>query len=290
MTRLRGTLTAAAVPLILLSACAQAAGSGATGVAASDASASQGADTLVLRAERLGGFVPADLTVGRLPMVSVYGDGRVVTDGPVNLMAPGPALPNVQVQMITPELVRQLAKEAAAAGVRTGTDFGRPNVADAPSTRVTVSTGGATQTVTVEALGEAQSNDPSLTAAQRDARTKLAAYVTKVTGLSTATGMPAPSAYVPDAVAVLAHPFAPAGDLKSPEMAWAGPALPGEMVNENIGMGCVVVTGTQKDQVLAAAKKATAITPWTAGGKKWLIKFRPLLPDEKGCAALKGDR
>jgi hypothetical protein len=282
---------AAAVPLIMLSACAQAAGSGATGSSASPgATTPQGADTLVVRAESFGGFVPADLTVGTLPSVSVYGDGRVITEGPVPAIAPGPALPNLQVQMITPELVQRLAKDALAAGVRGGADFGRPGVADAPSTRITVTTAEGTQSVTVEALGEAQANDPQLTAAQREARAKLSAYVQKVTDLSTATGMPATSAYAPEAVAVLAHPFTASGDLSSPEIAWPGPALPGETVNANIGMGCVILTGAEKDKVLAAARTATAITPWTADGKKWQIRFRPLLPDEKGCAALKGDR
>jgi hypothetical protein len=290
MTRLRGTLIAAAVPLMMLSACAQAVGTGAGGASASDAPTPQGADNLVLRADSFGGFVPADMTVGTLPAVSVYADGRVITDGPVPAMYPGPALPHVQVQMITPELVQQLAKEAEAAGVRSGTDFGRPNVADAPTTRVTVTTAGGTQTVTVEALSEAQASDPQLTAAQREARTKLSAYVKKVKDLSTATGMPTPADYAADEVAVLAHPYTPNGEVKAPEIAWPGPALPGALVNESIGMGCVVVTGAQKDQVLAAAKKATAITPWTAAGKKWTIKFRPLLPDEKGCATLKGDR
>jgi hypothetical protein len=273
----------------LLSGWAQAVGPGAAGASASDAPAPQGADNLVLRADSFGGFVPADMTVGMLPAVSVYADGRVITDGPSPLSYPGPALPHVQVQMITPELVQQLTKEAAAAGVRTGTDFGRPNVADAPTTRVTVTTAEGTQTVTVEALSEARANDPQLTAAQREARTKLSAYVKKVTDLSTATGMPDPADYAATEVAVLAHPYTP-GEVKAAEIAWPGPALPGALVNESIGMGCVVVTGAQKDQVLAAAKKATAITPWTAGDKKWTIKFRPLLPDEKGCAALKGDR
>ena len=280
---------AAAVPLLLISACAQTSAVGAPGpsVAAPEADA----DQLVVRVESVGGFVPAEQNLGRLPSVSVYADGRVITQGPVPMIYPGPALPNLQVQVITPELVRELARQGAEAGVGKATDYGRPNVADAPSTKVTVVTGTTEQTVSVEALSEAQATDPNLTAAQRDARTKLSKYVNKVQELTAATGMPPSTAYDPAAVAVLARPWVePGADPKSPARAWPGPALPGTLISDNLGIGCVTVTGAEKDTVLAAAGKATAVTPWTMAGKKYGITFRPLLPDEKDCAVLKGEK
>jgi hypothetical protein len=296
MTRLRGILVAAAVPLFLISACARAGTSAAGAPDASTRGSSsaypQGGDDLVLRVDSLGGFVPAEHIVGRLPEVSVYGDGRVITNGPVPAIYPGPALPNLQVQTISPEQVRDLVRQGVAAGVRNGADFGRPNVADAPSTRVTVVSDGVSQSVTVEALSEAQANDPRLTEAQRNARKTLAKYVTTLTSLPAAEGMPSPVAYEPDLLGALARPWTePGGEpVKSPEKAWPGPALPGPIMNQNTGTGCVMVTGSQKDQVLAAAAKATAVTPWTQDGQKWLITFRPMLPDEGGCAMLKGNR
>jgi hypothetical protein len=42
--------------------------------------------------------------------------------------------------------------------------------------------------------------------------------------------------------------------------------------------------------VLTAAADATAITPWGSGGDTWSLLFRPLLPEETGCADLKGAR
>lgn len=296
MTRLRGALIAAAVPLSLLSACAQPVGNDAAaapGPAESSTAPLPGADDLVLRAEAYGGFVPADLIVGRLPMVSVYGDGRVIAEGPAPAIYPPAALPNLQVQMIPPELVRELARQALAAGVKNGADFGRPSVADAPTTRVTVITGGDTQSVAAEALGEAQSTDPGLTAGQRAARSKLSAYVKKLTGLSSAPGLSDPVAYQPATVAVLARPWADNGSGEPPAAtkAWTGPKLPGGYLNPDFKIGCVVVSGAQKDAVLAAAKTASHITPWTAGYDKWLITFRPLLPDEaRGCAVLSTGR
>ncbi|MET0425363.1 MAG: hypothetical protein ABW046_15880 [Actinoplanes sp.] len=288
MTRLRGTLIAAAVPLFLLSACAQP---GNVADAASPTAPAPAAGDLVLRADSFGGFVPPEQVVGAIPSVSVYGDGRVITEGPVPAIYPGPALPNLQVQQITPELVRQLVQEGQTAGVRTGADFGRPNVADAPSTRVTVLTGNGPQSVTVEALNEGRPDDPMLTPDQQTARTKLAAYVKKLQDLPTAEGMPHPKPYEAQQVAVLARPWSkPGNDLPRPDTkAWPGPALPGPVLNQNIGIGCVLVSGAEQATVLTAAAKANALTSWTQGGQKWAITFRPLLPDEKnGCAVVKG--
>nr|WP_296073111.1 hypothetical protein [uncultured Actinoplanes sp.] len=291
MTRLRGTLMAAAVALVLCGACARPAADGAPAAPPrSPAPPVTNANDLVLRTQTYGGFVPPDLTVGRLPEVSVYSDGRVITNGPVPAIYPGRALPNVQVQTVTEAKVKQLLQQAQAAGVRDGADFGRPNVADAPTTQVTIVTTQGRQSVAVEALQQSRPDDPQLTAAQRDARTKLAAFVKTLTDLPTSTGYN-PQPYAPEAVAVLARPWQKSGDgPQSPPKAWPGPALPGTYLNPSFKIGCVVVTGTDKDKVLAAAQDATMITPWTAGKDKYLISFRPLLPDEKDCAVLQGPR
>ncbi|MFI5891690.1 hypothetical protein ACIA5D_16420 [Actinoplanes sp. NPDC051513] len=292
MTRLRGAIIAAAVPLFLITACAQTAGNQAAGASDSarseSASASpSGADDLVLRVESFGGFVPAEQNIGRIPAVSVYGDGRIITQGPTTMIFPGKALPNLQEQLLTPEMVQELVRKGTAAGVRNGADFGSPNIADAPYTRVVV----GDQSVNVMALGEAQANDPQLTAAQRDARTKLSAYVNELQSLGSAEGVAKPVQYQPETLAALARKYvAPqAADAGAP-VAWPGPALPGDILNENLGIGCVAVTGAEKDTVWKAAESATAITPWASGGKNWGVTFRPLLPEEKGCLALKGAR
>ncbi|MEV6850336.1 hypothetical protein [Actinoplanes sp. NPDC051411] len=296
MTRLRGTLIAAAVPLVvLLGACAQqtAAGSptGSTGSPAESreegtTAKTPAANDLVLRTETYGGFVAPDMILGRFPQISVYGDGRVISQGPVPSIYPGPALPNIQVSMITPGLVRQLVQEGLSAGVRNGSDLGQPGVADAPTTRVTVVTAAGKQVVTINALSEAPSNDRRLTADQRDARAKIAAYVKKLGALPKN-----PTAYQPIAMVVYAAPWTkPASGPVPPAKAWPGPALPGPDIDPATRAGCVAVTGDQTARVLTAAKGANALTPWTTGSRQWRIVFRPLLPDENGCAAVKTTR
>ena len=295
MTRPRGSWTAvAAVTLFLLSACARAAdpAAGPSEDASPGASASAAPDALVLRIDRVGGFVAPDQQLGRYPVVSVYADGRVITTGPQIQIYPGPALPNLLVQQIDPATVQGLLDKAVRAGVRSGADLGQPSVADAPTTRITVAApGGGTSSLEAVALTETQPDDPRLTPAQREARAKLAAFVQEVSDLPNAQGMPPAQPYRPTAVAALARPYVDPQDglpKKPAPVAWPGPALPGSMLNGRTG--CVTATGADAEKVLAAAKQATQITPWTSGGRRWTVVLRPLLPDESGCANLKGAR
>ncbi|GAB1691491.1 hypothetical protein KRM28CT15_32940 [Krasilnikovia sp. M28-CT-15] len=280
--------------LFLLGACARTtAGAAAGDAAAPGASGNPPApagDALVLRVEHYGGFVGTNLRVGRIPDVSVYADGRVITQGPQIAIYPGPALPNLVVLQVTPERVTELARQATDAGVRSGAELGRPGVADATTTRVTAVTGGAKYTVDAYALSEAQSQDPALTPAQNAARTKLAGFVRELTDLSTAASAAKPEPYVAQKVAVLATPWVkPGNDLpKQPgPQAWPGPALPGDYVSPEVKQGCLTLTGAQAQTVLSAAAKANANTPWESGGQQWRVSFRPLLPDENGCNDLR---
>ncbi len=297
MTRLRGCWPAAAVSLFLLTACA---GQTPTAVdapaGAASASATATGAALVIRVREVGGFVSAATNVTRLPLVSVYADGRVITQGPQIEIFPAPALPSVQVQQIDPAMVGTLVDMATAAGVRTGADLGQPGVADLPTTRFSVMTGAGSQTVDVLALTGGGDDLPGLTAAHRAARAKLAGYLQVLRELPDSAG-PAPSAaasppeqYEPQALAAVAQPYvAPADSPVSaaPPVPWTGPALPGESFGAGLGLSCVAVSGDAVRQLMQAARSANVATPWASGGKQWTVTFRPLLPDESGCADLR---
>jgi hypothetical protein len=302
MRRLRGPSTAAAVALLLLSGCArgatdstQPAGSGplSSGPTSSGAGA---AAPPVLQVRQSGGFVPASTQVTRIPTVSVYDDGRVITQGPQILIYPPPALPNLQVQQISPTAVDALVDKAVAAGVKSGADLGRPPVADVPTTRFTAVTDAGPQTVDVVGLAEVTAGQPGLTDAQRAARTKLATLLRQLTtDLSTTVGSAVPAAvsYVPAALAVVVRPYTASADAATsagPAVAWPGPALPGEPLGDGVELGCVAVTGAQVAPLMAAAAKANGTTAWSSGSKQWSVTFRPLLPDENSCGDLKAAR
>jgi hypothetical protein len=271
--------------LLLVTACA-----GETSSPPADTGRPITPDAVVLRVDYTGGFVPATHILSRLPLISVYGDGRVITDGPMPEVYPRPAVPNVQQQTIAPEQVDALVQKALAAGVGTEADFGRPSVTDMPSTRFTVTTSEATRTLEVYALvADEDGMSDSLTAEQRAARKKLIDLLAGLQELSQALGEP--GLYRPSVLAVITTPYTDQTEMPPPdEIAWPGPALPGQVPDANLRAGCVTVTGDEVAAVLALAVKANVLTPWTSGGKRWSLSFRPLLPDESGCANLFNQR
>ena len=300
MSSSRGLWTAAAaVTLFLITSCGRpdTGGSGPGGTAPSGAagsapatSAPARADALVLRIERAGGLMAPQQMPGKLPLISLYGDGRLITQGPQIAIYPPPALPNLQVQQLDRAAVDALLAKADAAGIRPGLDLGQPMVADAPTTRITVVTGAGARTLSVVGLTEAAKDDPRLTPAQRENRAKVAAFVQEVTALPGAKGAPEGQSYQPVALAALASPYVrPSERLPEPPRVvdWPGPALPGTPLGT---AGCVTVSGADAGTVRTAAAGATTITPWRSGGKMWTVRFRPLLPDETGCADLGGPR
>jgi hypothetical protein len=76
-----------------------------------------GADDLVLRMEIGGGLVAPGWILSQLPLVSVYGDGRVITQGPQIEIYPGPALPNLLVSRVSEDGLQQILAAARDAGL-----------------------------------------------------------------------------------------------------------------------------------------------------------------------------
>ncbi|CCG04738.1 hypothetical protein [Blastococcus saxobsidens] len=300
MSNHRLHVAAAVVLALLLSACAGKGGNGGNGGSAAGPSPEPQPDpaTVVLQVSEVGGFTTPALLAGRVPSVTVYSDGRVITDGPVPAIWPAPALPNLQLYQLDDGGVRELVEQALAAGVTETTDLGSPPLADVTSTRITVRTGGEIVTREVYALGigaprlpddgpAAPADDGSgLTEEQMAARAELSALVDALRNPGEVLGaewVTEPEPYVPEAVAALVSPYVdPAPDLPQPEVAWPGPPLPGEPIAP--GVTCVTATGEQADAVLAAAADASGATPWTTDdGTRWSVVLRPLLPHESGC-------
>ncbi|GAA3750958.1 hypothetical protein GCM10022225_39150 [Plantactinospora mayteni] len=251
-------------------------------------------NAVALRVEQVGGFVAPASRLTWVPTVTIYADGRVITEGPQLAIYPGPALPNLQQQRIAQEQVDGLVERARAAGVGTATDLGRPSVTDVPSTRFTVSSAAGTDKLEVYALAEGAQNASGLTEAQRTARgelQKLLAALTDLAGTLGPDNVEQPQPYQPEAVAAVAIPWRADdnGLTAPPEVAWPGSALPGSPPSSGIDQGCVEVRGAEATALLATAAKANARTPWTSGGDRWQVGLRPLLPDETGCADLSVD-
>jgi hypothetical protein len=251
---------------------------------------------LVLRVERTGGFVTPETQASRLPIVSAYADGRVLLEGPMAAIHPASAWPNIQVLDIGREGVQELADRALGAGVAETDDLGMPPLADAPSTRFTLVTADGTHVREVYGLTETAGMPATgLTDAQEAARTTLRDLFTELVDLAAAeAGQDVPKSWTPAAVAAVVRPwtapeenFAQGAPLRP--VPWPGPALPGEPIGTLPDLGCVVATGEDAQALLDATRSANAATPWvTMDGARWSVLFRPLLPDETGCADLTG--
>jgi hypothetical protein len=242
---------------------------------------------LVVQVAYVGGFVTPQMTATQLPLVSMYADGRVFTEGPVAAIYPGPALPNVLERQIDPAQVEEFAQRALDAGVGQEVDYGMPAVADVPSTRITVVTAEGTETTEVYALVDGlfpEGDDGGLTDRQAAARKPLQALVDELIAAGTGGEQP----YEPDAVAAVVSEYLDPDVLPEAEdVAWPGPPLPGEPLDEGLGLTCVTARGEAADAVLEAAATANASTPWTdAEGNRWSLVLRPLLPHETGCEDL----
>jgi hypothetical protein len=292
----RACSAAAFATLLVLSACAQRGTASPPPDPAPSPSAQLPADgaALVLRVEYVGGFVTPSTLAGRLPIASVYADGRVIVEGPMAAIHPAFAWPNVQVVELGRDGVQELADHALAAGVAETGDLGMPPIADVPSTRFTLVTPDATHVREVYGLSAtAGMPDSGLTPAQEAARQELGDLVTRVTDLGlTEAGDEPPESYLPAAVAAIVRLWTAAEEdvaqgLTPPPLPWPGPALPGTPLGPLPDLTCVTATGAEATAVIEAAGKANMLTPWlSADGSRWSVLFRPLLPDESGCADL----
>jgi hypothetical protein len=113
-----------------------------------------GADEIVLRIAYEGGFVPQEVAFLNLPTLLVTGDGRLIVQGPVAEIYPGPLLPNLQVRTISETGIQQLLTMAAEHGLLTEREYIDPtNIADAPDTVVEISANGETYHHQAYALG-----------------------------------------------------------------------------------------------------------------------------------------
>ena len=138
-----------------------------------------GADDVVIRIGYEGGFVPIDYLFLDLPSVLVTGDGRLITQGPVTAIYPGPLLPNLQVRTIAEADIQKILALAEQHGLLVDRQYTSPNnVADAPDTVVTITANGVTYRHSAYALGLADFGGPETD----DARRQLAEFVDSVTG------------------------------------------------------------------------------------------------------------
>ncbi|MGZ6544845.1 MAG: hypothetical protein ACXVEI_05995 [Actinomycetota bacterium] len=245
---------------------------------------------LVLRIEQVGGFVAVQYNLTRVPLLSLYADGLLITPGVQTDIYPGPALPALTQQQLSPEAVQLLTQAAIDAGLNSDRDLQTMLVSDMPTTVFTLTIDGQTYTTNVYALGMDLKHAPQGMSPQEfQARQDLAAFEKKATDLS---WLPAGSVtdqgmYAPTALRIYSGPYQPDPSLTEPPIAWPltpGLALFGDSQQGTPGgMRCGTVAGDDAATLMPLVEQANQLTPWTSDGSEYGLLFRPLLPDESGC-------
>jgi hypothetical protein len=231
-------------------------------------------DEVVVRVVIEGGFAAESREPARLPEVSVFGDGRVITQGPTTLEYPGSALPNLQEFRLTRDGLAAVVDEARAAGLLDvpPPDYGDAGITDQATTTVTLRVDGTEAEVQVYALNF----DDGLTVEQRENRRQLQQFIGFV-GHAHGVGvhvMPESTRrYEPEALAVRVEPFL--SDVKTEEHQWP--------LGDLAGTDCAVFRGGELAAVLHEADSAREDVRWLSGDDGYRLVFRPLLPDEQTC-------
>src|SRR5207249_8230596 len=114
-----------------------------------------GPDDLILRIDMVGGFIAPQAQLHRVPLLALYGDGRLIVPGPQIEIYPGPALPNLQVRTVSEAGIQAILAASRRAGLLGADRQYNGGLPDLPTTTFTVVAGGARHVVSVQGLGAA---------------------------------------------------------------------------------------------------------------------------------------
>ncbi|HEY6056737.1 MAG TPA: hypothetical protein VIV06_01835 [Candidatus Limnocylindrales bacterium] len=246
--------------------------------------------SLLFRVEWEGGFVAPSALIGRLPIVSVYADGRVITQGPQIEIYPGPILPNLQVRRISQTAIDRLVSLARERELLRDASYDYPGIADATTTVLTLVVDGTTYTQKAYALAEAADVDATLLPADREGRAAIRAFIDALENVpsSEVTSPDEPYValayrlFVAPAEAVPADPNMVQAPVDWPlpsDLATIGTAWP----NGGSFDRCAVVDGPDAATLRPILATANTLTPFVSNGVRYQLIVRPLLPDEAGC-------
>jgi hypothetical protein len=254
-----------------------------------------GATEVVVRIGYDGGFVAPGFFLTWLPSVTVYGDGTVITQGPVAEIYPGPALPNLRVSRVSEAGLQEILAAAAGAGLL-GADrhYGYDMIADAPTATFTVVANGATHETTAYALGIGDDRPEGMSAEDAAARKALTSFEAKLADLPSWLGsevVAADRSYGFDAIRVFTTPgdataLDPGVEPSVVDWPLAEPLATAGIPLDGIGREgsrCLLLEGDDLATARPMLETATELTFVRSGGATYSLGLRPLLPDEAGC-------
>ena len=156
-------------------------------------------EAAVIQIHSEGGFLPVEISLAQGPRYTMLGDGRLIYEGPVILIYPGPLLPNYQVVQLdqeTVDRVLQLVEEIGLPGIdREIDDSAMEFIADAATDVITYWDESGEHVYGVYALDVVQETTP-----------RSAAFLELIGVLDQAAGTEPAQPYQAERVRVIAGP------------------------------------------------------------------------------------
>jgi hypothetical protein len=220
------------------------------------------ADELVLRWRLVGGIAGRG-GPGTFPDFSLYGDGRAIVP------KPGTETGLLEYRL-RPAALRRLVEEARAAGL------GRPRTTEHP---------GAADAFTMEiGFGTAVTRVVVAGAGESDRAVRFARERLDPAGWAPSAQAAPVRPYEATRLAVLAAPAGSTPDRRA--RPWPIGALgDGAAVR---GERCTILSGRALSAANGLARAARPGSRWSSAGKVYVVRLRPLLPDERGCVDVQG--
>lgn len=249
-------------------------------------------NTPIFRVGWEGGFVTPEMLLGRLPIVVVYADGRVITQGPVPAIYPGPLMPNLQERTISAAALERLIELAREKNLLRTVHYDYPGIADAPDTVLEIELDGTSYRVSAYALAEAAIDlpDGGLDQASIDGRAALREFIDALTGIPASDFVDEEHPYAFEGLRIYAGKAVvvpnsevpgeqPAVDWPLEDLAAAGEGVD----NSPLEVRCQVVDDEDLDEVLPLLEAANSLQTFRSGDELYSLTVVPLYADETGC-------
>ena len=239
------------------------------------------ANVAVVRIEQTGGMLPPWETLRWYPTVVLYGDGRLIMEGPQIEIFPGPALPNLVVTRLSQAGVDQVLAWAVEAGLDGPDRQLGPQILDAGATVFTIVSADGTHRTSI--------TDPSATDAQIGAARQFQNI------------LQSPRTWLADQIAGDDTPYAfdrlrlisfPSDEQNLPDPGMANTVdWPLDTALSTLGTSwgeppeyrCALVEGEDLTTLRPMLEQANELTLWRSDDVTYQLYLRPLLPDEEAC-------
>ncbi len=254
---------------------------------------SAAAAAILLKVTSEGGFINPTANLAALPIVAVYGDGRILTPGPVDAIAPGPLVIPVQVRNVGPAGATSILAAIRTAGLDKPATGGPGIPGDSGTNIFAVTIDGQTTETRLSENGPGVGGPGAPGGGSADPG-KAAAFdlLNRLLDPAETWGAAgaAPTTLAPAGYRIYVAPGAPPTDASTAQapVAWplalpldqfGTPAVPDRGI---AGLRQGVVKGADATTLGPILARATSATAFTSGGKSYTLWVRALLPDELG--------